>query len=331
MLKILVTGAAGFIGYHSIKKFLEAGYDVIGVDNLNDYYDPALKDARLSMLNDYDAFTFIKANIADKSALDDIVKNHSDITHILHLAAQAGVRYSIENPYAYGESNLTGHLNILEVARSLPDLKHFMYASSSSVYGDNKKIPFATTDVTDTPVSLYAATKKAAELMTHSYVRLYKFPATGFRFFTVYGPFGRPDMAYFSFTKDILEGRPIKVFNNGDMRRDFTWIDDIVDGIAGALNAIPQADAPHTIGGIAHRVFNLGNNTPERLGDFIDLIEKALGQEAEKIMLPMQAGDVYETYADIHAAQDVFGYNPSTPLSKGIPQFIEWYKDFYQC
>lgn len=330
MLKLLVTGAAGFIGYHSITQMLNDGHQVIGIDSLNDYYDPALKQARLNLLQGRKGFTFIKADIADKTAIEHVTQTHDDITHIIHLAAQAGVRYSIENPYAYGQSNLTGHLVMLEAARNLRNLQHFVYASSSSVYGDNTKIPFAVDDVTDTPVSLYAATKKAAELMTHAYVRLYQFPATGLRFFTVYGPYGRPDMAYFSFTKDIIEGRAIKVFNNGDMRRDFTWIDDIVAGIKGALHAVPTPNAPHTKGGIAHRVFNLGNNTPEKLGDFIALIEQSLGKQAEKTMLPMQAGDVYETYADITAAQDIFGYNPKTPLSVGIPQFVEWYKDFYK-
>lgn len=331
MLKILLTGAAGFIGYHTSLRLLKDGYRVIGVDNLNDYYDPALKAARLDILQARPEFTFIRADIADKTAMTEIAAAHSDTAIIIHLAAQAGVRYSIENPYAYGQSNLLGHLVMLETARNLPRLEHFVYASSSSVYGDNDKIPFAADDRTDTPVSLYAATKKSGELMSHAYAGLYGFPATGLRFFTVYGPYGRPDMAYFSFTDDILAGKPIRVFNHGDMRRDFTWIGDIVDGVIGAMKAVPAPGDPYTTGNAAHRIFNLGNNRPEKLGDFIGLIEKALGKRAEKIMLPMQDGDVHETYADITAAQAVFGYTPQTPLSAGIPEFIAWYKNFYGC
>ncbi|MAS87388.1 MAG: capsular biosynthesis protein CpsI [Micavibrio sp.] len=332
-MKILVTGAAGFIGFHTTQKLINDGHQVIGIDNQNGYYDPALKTARLNQLQALEGFTFYPMDIADEAAVHKLEADHSDIEIIIHLAAQAGVRYSIENPQSYVQSNLVGHANMLELARHLHEkghLKHFVYASSSSVYGANKKTPFSVEDVVRSPVSFYAATKAANELMSQSYAHLYRLPATGLRFFTVYGPYGRPDMAYFSFTKAILEGKPITVFNNGDMRRDFTWIDDIVDGVTAVMNFAPTGDAFHTIAGAPHRVFNLGNNKAEKLLDFIETIEKALGKTTQKIMADMAAGDVKETFADITAAQEIFGYNPKTPISKGIPAFVEWYKDFYQ-
>jgi len=327
---ILLTGAAGFIGFHVAHRLLADGHNVIGVDCINDYYDVSLKHARLAQLQAHKNFSFHKLNIADRAGMEALVTQHSNITDIVHLAAQAGVRYSLENPYAYAESNLTGHLVMLEAARNLKSLKHFVYASSSSVYGNDSEAPFSIDDRCDQPVSLYAATKRSGELLTHSYVSLYGFPATGLRFFTVYGPWGRPDMAYFSFTKNIFEGTPIKVFNNGDLRRDFTYIDDIVDGIIKSLAAIPAAGAAHTVGNIAHRIFNLGNNNPVKLLDFINTIERASNHKAIMQMAPMAAGDVYETYADITAAKDVLGFAPRTSLDSGIPLFVDWYRSYYQ-
>lgn len=327
---ILLTGAAGFIGFHTALALLARGETVIGVDCLNDYYDPALKKARLAQLEGRNGFTFYKADIADEVAMKALMARHPEIDRIVHLAAQAGVRYSLENPHAYARSNLDGHLVMLELARHNERLKHFVYASSSSVYGGNTKQPFSVEDPVCEPVSLYAATKRAGELMAQSYAHLYRFPATGLRFFTVYGPWGRPDMAYFSFTKNICEGRPITVFNNGDMKRDFTWIGDIVSGILGALAAVPEPGGKYCIGGAPHRIFNLGNCRSESLLGFIQTIEKTLGKTTEKIMAPMQPGDVYETYADVTASREVFGFDPSTPISEGIPKFVEWYKDFYK-
>jgi len=327
---ILLTGAAGFIGFHVARRLLADGHDVIGVDCINDYYDVSLKHARLAQLQAHKNFSFHKLNIADRAGMEALVTQHPDITGIVHLAAQAGVRYSLENPYAYAESNLTGHLVMLEAARNLKGLKHFVYASSSSVYGNDSEAPFSVDDRCDQPISLYAATKRSGELLTHSYVSLYGFPATGLRFFTVYGPWGRPDMAYFSFTKNIFEGTPIKVFNNGDLRRDFTYIDDIVDGIVASLAAVPTAGAAHTVGNIAHRIFNLGNNNPVKLLDFINTIERASNHKAIMQMAPMAAGDVYETYADITAARDVLGFTPKTSLDSGIPLFVDWYRSHYQ-
>lgn len=328
-MTILLTGAAGFIGYHTARRLLAEGQRVIGIDCINDYYDPALKMARLAQLEGQAGFTFHRINIADKSAIESICAQNPDITAIVHLAAQAGVRYSLENPYAYAESNLTGQLVILEAARNLKNLAHLVYASSSSVYGNDTPAPFATTARCDAPVSLYAATKRSGEMLAHSYVSLYGFPATGLRFFTVYGPWGRPDMAYFSFTKNILEGTPVKVFNNGDLRRDFTYIDDIVDGIVASITAIPAKGGPATVGGIAHRIFNLGNNAPVRLMDFIKTIEAAAGKKAVLEMAGMAAGDVYETYADISASADVLGFAPKTSLDTGIPRFVAWYRERY--
>ncbi|MBU6234244.1 MAG: NAD-dependent epimerase/dehydratase family protein [Alphaproteobacteria bacterium] len=320
---IILTGAAGFIGFHTAQALLAAGHSVIGIDNLNSYYNPALKRARLEKLKSHKGFTFCEANIADAPAMEKIAAQYASATHIVHLAAQAGVRYSLENPYAYAESNLMGQLVMLEMARHLKNLKHFVYASSSSVYGNSAKAPFGLDERCDEPVSLYAATKRSGEMLAHSYASLYKFPATGLRFFTVYGPWGRPDMAYFSFTKNIFEGKPIKVFNNGDLRRDFTYIDDIVAGIVSALDK-PSPNA------VPHRVFNLGNHRPVQLLDFIATIERASNHKAIMEMSPMAAGDVYETCADITESQNTLGFEPKTTLDKGIPAFIEWYRDYYQ-
>lgn len=328
---ILLTGTAGFIGYHTAQALLARGEEVVGIDNLNDYYDVGLKHGRLKQFEGRNGFTFYEGDIANKEKLEEILQLHPDIDRIIHLAAQAGVRYSLENPYAYEQSNLAGHLVMLEMARNLGGrLKHFVYASSSSVYGANTKQPFSIDDPVEQPVSLYAATKRAGELITQSYAHLYGFPATGLRFFTVYGPWGRPDMAYFSFTDKIVKGEPITVFNHGDMKRDFTYIDDIVAGILGSLDAVPEKGGAYCIGDTAHRVFNLGNNKPEQLLDFIGTIESALNKDVEKIMAPMAPGDVYETYADIDASKDVFGYDPKTSLAEGIPKFITWYKDYYK-
>lgn len=325
-MTILVTGAAGFIGMHVAQALLARGQAVIGIDSLNDYYDVRLKQARLARLTLHPGFTFIHADIADADAMDALRRAHPDITGIVHLAAQAGVRYSLTNPLAYGHANLQGHLVMLELARHLAGCRHFVYASSSSVYGANKKLPFAEDDRVDHPVSLYAATKKANELMTHSYSHLYRLPATGLRFFTVYGPWGRPDMAPMLFADAILAGRPIKVFNHGDLRRDFTYIDDIVDGVVRVL------DRPPTDDGICApcRLYNIGNHRSEPLMRFIALMEQALGQKAQIDFHPMQPGDVFETYADINAIARDAGYAPTTPIDDGIPRFVEWYRDYHQ-
>lgn len=319
---ILLTGAAGFIGFHTAKKLLDNGQTVIGVDSLNDYYDVSLKKARLAQIEGHKNFTFHRANIADPKAMQDIVAKHPGITAIIHLAAQAGVRYSIENPFAYAESNLTGQLSMLEVARGIKNLSHFVYASSSSVYGNSSTAPFSTSERADEPVSLYAATKRAGELLAHSYAGLYRIPSTGLRFFTVYGPWGRPDMAYFSFTKAIVEGRPIKVFNQGDLRRDFTYIDDIVNGIISCIGKPPVGDTPH-------RVLNLGNHRPVMLGDFISTIENALHKKAIREDAPMAPGDVYETCADITDSKNILGFEPQITLDVGIPKFVDWYRAYY--
>lgn len=322
-MTIIVTGAAGFIGSHVCHVLLDRGEQVLGIDNLNSYYDPKLKEARLARLTPKSGFTFVKADIADTptiKALFDQVKP----TAVIHLAAQAGVRYSLENPRAYIESNIVGHLNIIEGCRNTPDLKNLVYASSSSVYGGNTKQPFSVADPVDTPVSLYAATKKSDELMTYCYSHLFKFPATGLRFFTVYGPWGRPDMAAYLFTDAIMKGQPINVFNHGNMKRDFTYIDDIVSGIIAALDRPPEPDAR----GVRHRVYNLGNHKSERLLDYISIIEQALGKTAIKNMMDMQPGDVPESYADIAQSQADLGYQPTTSISVGLPKFIAWYKEY---
>lgn len=320
----LVTGAAGFIGFHTCLRLLARGETVVGVDNVNDYYDPALKEARLARLAEAPNFSFLRADLADRETLDILLSRHPDITHIIHLAAQAGVRYSLVNPYAYTRSNIEGTLAMLELARHLKDCRHIAYASSSSVYGSNTKLPFAVEDSVDHPVSLYAATKKSCELMAHCYSHLYRIPTTGLRFFTVYGPWGRPDMSAFLFVKAILANKPIDVFNHGDMRRDFTYIDDIVSGVLAVI------DGPPSDSGLPYRVYNIGNHRSEPLMRFIGVIEQALGIKAQINFLPMQAGDVKETYADITAIQEDFGFQPSTSIDQGIPRFVEWYRRHYQ-
>lgn len=324
-MTILVTGAAGFIGFHVSQALLAQGRAVLGVDNLNDYYDPALKQARLAQLKTLPGFRFERLEIADTAAVASLVAAASGISHIIHLAAQAGVRYSLQNPQAYIAANIQGQINLLEAARHLPELKHFVYASSSSVYGRAEKSPFSVQDRTDTPLSLYAATKKADELFHYTYAHLYRVPATGLRFFTVYGPWGRPDMAAFLFTKAILAGEPIRLFNRGDMRRDFTFIDDIVAGVLAALDRPPQDDGTAP----PHRVYNLGNNHPEKLTDFVALLEAALGRKALLDLQPMQPGDVYETAADITESRRDLGFEPVTPLAVGLPKFVRWYREFY--
>lgn len=318
-MKYLITGAAGFIGMHTAKRLLEQGEEVVGLDNLNDYYDPALKEYRLAQLTPYPRFRFVKMDLADRAAIAELFRTEQ-FTHVIHLAAQAGVRYSLENPFAYVDSNLVGTMTILEGCRHNP-VQHLVYASSSSVYGMNAKIPFSETDQVDNPVSLYAATKKANELMAHSYSKLYKIPTTGLRFFTVYGPAGRPDMAPWLFTEAILKGEPIKVFNHGKMQRDFTYIDDIVEGILRIQQKPPQEEIPHGL-------FNIGNNQPIQLSRFIEAIESACGKKAEKTMLPMQPGDVERTYANTDRLEERVGYKPQTGIEEGISRFIDWYKAF---
>jgi UDP-glucuronate 4-epimerase len=324
IMTVLVTGAAGFIGYFTSQALLAQGRRVIGLDNLNDYYDVSLKQVRLEKLNEHANFTFKAVDIAERQDVDALFAENSDISDVIHLAAQPGVRYSLINPYAYTRSNIEGHLVLLEASRRLDGLKHFLYASSSSVYGDSDDVPFSTDKRTDTPVSLYAATKKSMEMMSHAYAHLYRMPLTGLRFFTVYGPWGRPDMAYYIFTRKILAGEPIPVFNNGEMRRDFTYIDDIVAGILSCLDK-----PPHDDGNPPYRLYNIGNNKTESLMDFIGEIEKALGKKAEIDFQPMQAGDVKETFANIDAMRRDFDFQPSTGIDVGIPKFIEWYKSFH--
>jgi UDP-glucuronate 4-epimerase len=318
-MTILVTGAAGFIGYHVAKALLDRGERVLGLDNLSPYYDPALKQARLARLEGK-GFSFQRLDIARRDEVADFGRRHPEIDRIVHLAAQAGVRHSLEHPFDYVDANVTGHLTMLELGRHLPRLENLVYASSSSVYGGNTQLPFSTSDRTDDPVSLYAATKKAGEMMAVAYARLFGIKATGLRFFTVYGPWGRPDMSVFLFTKAILEGRSIQVFNNGDMRRDFTFIDDIVQGVLASLDR----PAP------GHRVYNLGNNRAEPLLRFIEVIEKAAGRKAVVELKPMQKGDVKETFADIEDATRDLGFKPTTPIDIGVPRFVDWYRGFYK-
>ena len=313
-MKVLVTGAAGFIGFHLTQRLLGRGDSVVGIDNLNDYYPVVLKRARLAEIGDNPHFRFEEMDIADRRALPELFEKEK-FDAVVNLAAQAGVRYSIENPWAYVESNLVGFVNVLECCRHYP-VKHLVYASSSSVYGGNEKTPFSEEDKVDNPVSLYAATKKSNELMASCYCKLYGIRATGLRFFTVYGPWGRPDMSPMLFASAISAGRPIKVFNNGDMMRDFTYIDDIVEGVVRVLDKAPEM----------HEVYNIGCSNPVRLMDFISEIENAVGHPAEKIMLPMQPGDVYQTYADTSKLERDFGYRPGVTLHEGIARFIEWYK-----
>lgn len=333
---ILITGAAGFIGFHLSQRIMQAGHKVIGLDNMNTYYDPKLKQARLEILQKAENFEFIKMDLADRDGIAGVFADHKP-DYVVNLAAQAGVRYSLENPHAYIDSNLVGFCNILEGCRH-NDVKHLVYASSSSVYGANTKMPFSVHDNVDHPLSLYAATKKSNELMAHTYSHLYQLPTTGLRFFTVYGPWGRPDMALFLFTKAILSGEPIKVFNQGKMRRDFTYVADIVEGIFRLIPIIAtgnpdwQGDQPDPGTSKApYHIFNIGNNNPVELMDMIRTVEEALGQEAIKEMLPMQAGDVPATYADVADLSRVTGFNPATPLSEGITNFVTWYKEFYNA
>ena len=326
-MTVLITGAAGFIGYHLGMTLLDQGRRVIGIDNLNDYYDPNLKAARLAQLQARDGFSFHKVDISERVPVHMLVQEYPDITGIVHLASQAGVRYSLIDPYAYTKANVEGHLVLLEAARRLPNLAHFVYASSSSVYGANTKMPFAVTDRTDNPVSLYGATKKTMEVMSDSYARMWGLPLTGLRFFTVYGPWGRPDMAAFIFLRKILAGEPIPVFNNGDMQRDFTYIDDIIAGVVACLAKPPvvtegSGDAPH-------RIYNIGNNNAEPLMRFIGLLEDALGQKAEIDFQPMQPGDVAATYADIEDTRRHFGFEPKTSIDVGLPRLVDWYRGYY--
>jgi UDP-glucuronate 4-epimerase len=331
-MNILVTGAAGFIGSHLAKTLLERGDVVIGIDNVNDYYDPALKRARIARLREShgNAFQFIELDFADADALEDALAR-TDFDRIAHLGAQAGVRYSIENPRAYVHSNLVGHVNLLEIARHR-GVAHLVYASSSSVYGGNDTLPFRVEDRVDHPLSLYAATKKADELMSETYAHLYRLPQTGLRFFTVYGPWGRPDMAMWIFTRAILAGAPIDVFGEGNMRRDFTYIDDIVAGVVAALDNPPPDDGQEKAGGsrAPHRLYNIGNSRSEELERMIDIIEQACGRTAERRLLPMQPGDVRDTFADISAIRRDLGFVPSTTIEVGIPRFVDWYRAYHK-
>lgn len=323
-LKILVTGVAGFIGSHVATALIEQGASVLGIDNVNDYYDVRLKEARLNRLNSLPRFTFERADISDRAALMALAERHKDVTGIVHLAAQAGVRYSLINPYAYVDANLMGQVTMFELAKRLPNLAHFVYASSSSVYGGNTKSPFSVQDAVTRPISLYAASKRADELIAYTYSHLNGLPATGLRFFTVYGPWGRPDMAAYLFTDAILAGRPIRVFNHGEMQRDFTYIDDIVAGVIAALRHPPEPDED----GVRHRVYNLGNDRPEQLSHFIDVLETALGRKAERELLPMQAGDVAATWADITESRRDLGFEPKVSIEEGIPRFVDWYRNY---
>jgi len=329
-MRILVTGAAGFIGYHVCTRLLARGDDVVGIDNMNDYYDVRIKEARLANLESSANFTFKRVNVADLQALTDIFKSHSPEI-VIHLAAQAGVRYSLTNPHVYAQSNLVGFVNILEACRH-HKVTHLVYASSSSVYGANTKMPFSVRDSVDHPVSLYAATKKSNELMAHAYSHLFGLPTTGLRFFTVYGPWGRPDMALFLFTKAILENRPIDVFNHGNMRRDFTYIDDIVEGVVRVADRIPApASREHPgISSAPYRVYNIGNSDPVSLMDMIGILEKALGRVAQKNLLPMQPGDVAATFADVEELERDTGFRPKTSLEDGLLAFVQWYRDYFK-
>jgi UDP-glucuronate 4-epimerase len=334
-VKVLVTGAAGFIGFHVASRLLDRGDEVLGLDNLNDYYDPALKEARLAQLRARPGFSFTRLDLADRAGMDGVFAR-SGCARVVHLAAQAGVRYSLENPHAYVDSNLVGFLHVLEGCRH-NGVEHLVYASSSSVYGANTSMPFSVHDNVDHPLSLYAASKKANELMAHVYASLYRLPVTGLRFFTVYGPWGRPDMALFRFTRAILAGEPIEVFNHGRHKRDFTYVDDITEGVIRSLDHLPQPDpawsGAHPDPGTSrwpYRLYNIGNHRPVELMRYIEVIERCLGRVAEKRYLPMQPGDVPETYADVDdLARDV-GYAPTTPIEVGIPRFIDWYREYHR-
>jgi UDP-glucuronate 4-epimerase len=332
---VLVTGAAGFIGFHLSKRLIENGYQVLGLDNLNDYYDITLKESRLTILQALPEFRFEKLDLTNKEEID-LLFSDVKFDFVINLAAQAGVRYSLTNPYAYLDSNLTGFLNILEACRHYPP-QHLIYASSSSVYGANRKMPFSVHDNVDHPLALYAASKKANELMAHAYSNLYQLPTTGLRFFTVYGPYGRPDMALFIFTKAILEGQPIEIYNHGKMKRDFTYVDDIVEAIVRLMPKPPQGNknwsgqSPDPATSFApYQIFNIGNNQPVDLSYFIEVIEKELGKEAIKKLMPLQDGDVPETYADISDLQREIGFKPTTTIEAGISKFVQWYKDYYK-
>ncbi|MRT23735.1 SDR family NAD(P)-dependent oxidoreductase [Enterobacteriaceae bacterium RIT697] len=334
-MKFLVTGAAGFIGFHVSQRLLAAGHQVVGIDNLNDYYDVSLKQARLDQNTQHSDFIFVKMDLADRQAISSLFAEHA-FERVIHLGAQAGVRYSIENPHAYAEANLIGHLNILEGCRH-HKIGHLLYASSSSVYGLNRKMPFSTDDSVDHPVSLYAATKKANELMSHTYSHLYQLPTTGLRFFTVYGPWGRPDMALFKFTRAMLAGEQIDVYNNGQMTRDFTYIDDIAEAIVRLQDVIPQPDDSWTVetgspasSSAPYRVYNIGNSQPTSLMTYIESLEKALGIEAKKNMLPMQPGDVLGTSADTQPLYQAINFRPQTSVEQGVQHFVDWYRRFYQ-
>jgi UDP-glucuronate 4-epimerase len=320
---ILVTGAAGFIGFHVVRRLLDEGRTIVGLDSVNDYYDPALKESRLKLLEGHPRFTFVRANLADRPALAALFSQHK-FPMVIHLAAQAGVRYSIDNPHAYADANLEGFLNILEGCRH-NGCGHLLYASSSSVYGANKKKPFSVTDRVDNPISLYAATKKANELMAHSYSHLYRLPTTGLRFFTVYGPWGRPDMAIYLFTKAIIEKQPIKLFNHGNMRRDFTFVDDVVGAIGRLIEHVPVGSSDEA----PAKIYNVGNHKPEELLHVVEVLEKELGLQAVKTMLPMQPGDVPETFADVEDLMRDVGFKPDTPIEEGIRQFVAWYRSHY--
>lgn len=334
-MKFLVTGAAGFIGFYTAKALLERGDEVVGIDSMNAYYDVTLKEARLAELTPYKRFTFVKDDIAQKPALDQLFAEHQP-RRVIHHAAQAGVRYSLTHPYDYADANLTGFLNILEACRH-NEVEHLVFASSSSVYGANTKIPFSEHDNVDHPISLYAASKKANELMAHTYAHLFGIPATGLRFFTVYGPWGRPDMALFIFTRKILAGEPIDVFNNGNQARDFTYIDDVVEGVVRVADHSPapnlawSGDHPDPASSTApYRIYNIGNNSPVKLMDFIASIEKATGRKAEMNFLPAQPGDVSTTYADVTELKADFGYSPDTPIDQGVQNFVDWYRSYYK-
>lgn len=349
-MKILITGTAGFIGFHLAKKLLEEGVEVVGIDNINEYYDVKVKLGRLKEKginaenieynklinsNSYPNYKFVKLNLEDRENISKLFETEQ-FDKVCHLAAQAGVRYSLSNPYIYIHSNINGFINILEASRH-NNIKHLVYASSSSVYGLNEKIPFSTHDNVDHPISLYAATKKSNELMAHTYSHLYNLPTTGLRFFTVYGPWGRPDMALFLFTKAILENKPIEVFNNGNMTRDFTYIGDIIEGVKRVIDTIPEGNPKWSAGQpdpssskAPYRIYNIGNNNPVKLMNFIELLENALGKKAEKKLMPLQQGDVPTTFADVNDLVEDFDYKPNTPLQEGINNFIIWYKNFFR-
>ncbi len=335
-MKLLVTGAAGFIGFHSARMLLERGEEVVGLDNLNSYYEPALKEARLEILRRYPAFRFAQIDVADRAAMEELFARER-FRRVVHLAAQAGVRYSLVNPHVYVQSNITGFLHVIEGCRH-HGVEHLVYASTSSVYGANTRMPFAETQNTDHPLTLYAATKKANELMAHSYSSLYGLPTTGLRFFTVYGPWGRPDMALFLFTKCILAGEPIDVFNEGHHRRDFTYIDDIVQGVAAAVDHVAapdpkwNSDAPNpSTSSAPYKIYNIGNQRPITLMRYIEVLEECLGRTAQKNLLPMQPGDLPDTWADVEALARGVGYRPETPVETGVKRFVEWYLEYYRA